>query len=291
VWTAHRLQLRAALVDAAHRAADRYSPSALPIGHPVAQVAPSDASRSGLDAAEALLRVTQRIVGSDLVAVILHGSLASDDFVANKSDVDLLVVVHNALEDMDKQALAEAVTTFGRVRRVRLDYRVVTSGAALQPRRTPILDFYVGMHPTVPNGVQIEHGPACEPDLLFEFAICRQEGRSLTGPAPSDLIGAVPDDWLLDVGDGYLKRWQETDFDERTAELMVLTACRLWYRSAEHRHCTKTAAAEWVMRQSPELRAPKLALEARRTDANPVIPEADVMALLAKVRNVLARRH
>jgi hypothetical protein len=146
------------------------------------------------------------------------------------------------------------------------------------------------MHPTVPGGVEIEHGPVGEPDLLFELAICRQVGRSLIGPAPNELIGSVPEDWLLDVGDGYLKRWQEIDFDERTAELLVFTACRLWYRSAEHGHCTKAAAANWVMRRAPELHAPEPALERRSADANLAIPEADVMALLARVRSVLAAR-
>jgi hypothetical protein len=95
---------------------------------------------------------------------------------------------------------------------------------------------------------------------------------------------------LLDLGDAYLERWQEIDYDDHVADLTVLTACRLWYRSVEHRHCTKSEAARWVMRAAPELRAPELALERRREGASAVIPEADVMTLLARVRTVLAAR-
>jgi hypothetical protein len=71
---------------------------------------------------------------------------------------------------------------------------------------------------------------------------------------------------------------------------MVFTACRLWYRANEHQHCTKSAAARWVMHEAPELRAPRLALENRSSDAHSTIPEVDVMTLLARVRTLLADR-
>jgi hypothetical protein len=248
------------------------------------------AEQSALDTADELLRQSEDVIGSNVVAVILHGSLVSKDFVANKSDIDLLVIVGDRLADEDKRMLGDGVTWIAQRRRAWVDYRVVTSAAAVQPVRMPTLDFYVGVHPDLRMGVEIVHGPAGEPDLLFEFAICREEGRSLVGPAATELIGAVPNQWLLDVGDAYLKRWQEIDYDERDAELMVLTACRLWYRYAEGSHCTKSAAATWVMGRAPELRAPQRALERRTNDPNVDISEADVRTLLAEVRRVLAVR-
>jgi len=248
-----------------------------------------DARESALATADELSRASQREVGSDLIAVILHGSLVSGDLVVDRSDIDLLVIVSGSLTAQQKSNLGTSVTSLAHDRW--LDYRVVTSETARQLSPSPMLDFYVGRHPDLPEGVEIEHDVIAEPDLLFEFDICRQAGRSLVGPRPTDVIGAVPEDWLLNLGDQYLKRWQEIDYDEHSAELMVLTACRLWYRSREHRHCTKSEAARWVMRQAAELRAPKLALERRTTDATPAISEADVMTLLTRVRTVLAHRH
>jgi hypothetical protein len=244
---------------------------------------------SALDGADDLLRESQDVIGSDLVAVILHGSLVSHDFVANKSDIDVLVIAAAPLADEQKERLGDAVMLVGQRRRVWVDYRLVTAEAARHPRPVPTLDFYVGMHPGHADA-EITHGPVGEPDLLFEFAICREEGRSLVGPAPTELVGAVPNDWLLDVGDAYLKRWQEIDYDDRDAELMVLTACRLWYRHAEGRHCTKSAAAQWVMHQAPQLVAPQRALERRTTDADTAMSEGDVMTLLTEVRSVLVDR-
>jgi hypothetical protein len=248
-----------------------------------------DARESALAIADDLLRASQREVGSNLIAVMLHGSLVSGDFVVDRSDIDLLVIVHGPLTAQQKSSLETTVTSLAHHRW--LDYRVVTSESARQPSRSPMLDFYVGTHPDLPDGIEVNRDPMAEPDLLFEFDICRQEGRSLVGPRPADVIGAVPEDWLFNVGDQYLKRWQEIDYDEHSAELMVFTACRLWYRSRQHRHCTKSEAARWVMRQAPELRAPKLALEHRTTDATTAVSEADVMSLLTKVRTVLAQRH
>jgi streptomycin 3"-adenylyltransferase len=257
-------------------------------GHHGAQMASANTDASALETADELARASQQVIGSNLVAVTLHGSLVSGDFVANKSDIDLLVVVQRPLADEQKRILESAVTSLARD--LSLDYRVVTANVALNPPRLPMLDFYVGVHPGVPDGVEVEHAPIREPDLLFEFAICREEGRSLVGRAPTRLIGPVPNDWLLDVGDAYLKRWQEIDYDDRDAELMVLTACRLWYRCVEGHHCTKSEAAIWATRQDPDLLAPGSALERRTTDARHPIPEADVKRLLAKVREVISTR-
>jgi aminoglycoside adenylyltransferase-like protein len=230
------------------------------------------------------------VIGSNLVAVILHGSLVAADFVAGRSDVDLLVIVRSSLTDEQRRSLADAVTELARPRRAWVDYRVVTSEQALRPSRAPTLDFYVGMHPDLPGGVEIEHTPTGEPDLLFEYAICRDVGVSLVGPAPASLIGTVPDDWLLDVGDRCLERWQEIEYDEQHAELMIFTACRLWYRAVEGGHCSKSEAARWVIARAPDLIAPQLALERRTALARPPIASADVMTLLAEVRGVLAAR-
>ena len=93
---------------------------------------------------------------------------------------------------------------------------------------------------------------------------------------------------MLDVGDSYLQRWQEIEYEDQHAELMVFTACRLWYRAVEGGHCSKSAAARWVIARARDLVAATRALERRTTDAQPSISEADVMMLLATVRSVLA---
>jgi hypothetical protein len=223
-----------------------------------------------------------------VVAQIVHGSLTTSDFAPGRSDVDLLVIVSVPLGDEQKARLADAVTALTREHRAWLDYRVVTADSALHPQEVPKLDFGVGIHPGIADGIEVQRGPVDEPDLLYEFSICREGGRSLVGAVPAQLIGPVPNEWLLALGDAYLKRWQEVDYNERIAELMVFTACRLWYRRVVGGHLTKSDAARWVIRQAPELVAPRRALARRTRDPDAIILQADVMTLLATVRTVLA---
>jgi hypothetical protein len=244
---------------------------------------------SALAIADELSSEARRVLGSNVLGVILHGSLASGDFVPGQSDIDILVVVHVPVPDAQQQRLSARVVAIARRRRAWIDLRVVTAEEAGHPQRPPALELSVGAHPSLPTGVEVVQGPVDEPDLLFEFAICREGGRALVGPDPATLIGPVPNAWLLEVGDAYLQRWQEIDYDEHVGDLMVFTACRLWYRSAVGGHCSKSDAARWVMGEAPELAAPKRALD-RRAMRVAALPERDVMALLARVRSVLAAR-
>jgi hypothetical protein len=67
-------------------------------------------------------------------------------------------------------------------------------------------------------------------------------GHSLLGAAPAELIGEVPDRWVVTAGDAQLADWQAIGDDPPYAELTVLTACRVWRFAEEGRHCSKAAA-------------------------------------------------
>jgi len=241
-----------------------------------------------VNAVAELADVCTSLLGDAATAVILHGSLVFGDFAPPRSDIDLLVVVAQPLTDRLRRALADAVSAVAVRRQPWVDVRVVTRAAARTPRREPSMELYVGRHPDVSGEIELELGPTIEPDLLFELSMCREHGRSLSGPPPGELIGVVPLAWMLDVGDGYLKRWQEVPYEEEYAELMVFTACRLWRLHDEGRHCSKSDAAAWVAARDLNLTAPSVAL-ARRSGRSARRPaRGDVMDLLERVRAVLA---
>jgi hypothetical protein len=78
-----------------------------------------------------------------------------------------------------------------------------------------------------PGGCQVGFSVS-EPDLITEFSICRADGISLFGPVPRQMIGEVPAEWVLEMSDAQLARWQEIGDDPAHAELTVLTSCRMW---------------------------------------------------------------
>jgi len=118
--------------------------------------------------------------------------------------------------------------------------------------------------------------------------MCRAHGRSVFGAAPAELIGEVPAEWVLAVGDAQLAAWEAIGDDPKHAELTVLTACRVWRFAEEGRHCSKTAAGNWALRRDPTLLVVRDALRQRRGDSTGPIDAAQVHHLLALVRARLA---
>jgi hypothetical protein len=127
-----------------------------------------------------------------------------------------------------------------------------------------------------------------ERDLAVELSVCRAHGRSLLGAAPAELIGEVPDRWVVAAGDAQLADWQAIGDDPPYAELTALTACRVWRFAEEGRHCSKTAAGAWALRRDPTLEAVRDALRQRHRDPATPIDPAQVQRLLAVVRARLA---
>jgi hypothetical protein len=71
----------------------------------------------------------------------------------------------------------------------------------IKPGRAPIVHV-AGRHPG-------------ERDLVIEFSVCGAHGRRILGAPPAELIGEVPYEWVVDVGDAQLADWQAIGDDPR----------------------------------------------------------------------------
>jgi predicted nucleotidyltransferase len=243
---------------------------------------PAMAVEDALRFAERVERSCSQALGEGLAGVLLHGSLTLGDYLPGRSDVDLLAVVEKPVSDVQLDALAAAVVKEWRRERVPVDVRVVTREVASAPTPAPAMELEVAVHPD--SGLDVRKRHPGERDLVVEFSMCRAHGRSLVGPEPSRLIGEVPDEWVLGVGLDQLADWQAREYSPPHAELMVLTACRVWRFCEERRHCSKSAAGEWALRRDPTLRAARDALHRRRVDPVFPIEEGPVRELLAAIR-------
>jgi Aminoglycoside adenylyltransferase, C-terminal domain len=168
----------------------------------------------------------------------------------------------------------------------RVDLRVVTRQVAASPTPVPPMELYIEITPG--SGLHVERRHPGERDLAVELSMCRAHGRSLLGAAPAELIGEVPDRWVLAVGDAQLADWEAIGDDPAHAELTVLTTCRVWRLAEEGRHCSKTAAGEWALGRDPTLQVIRDALRRRHRDPAGRIDAAQVQQLLALVRARLA---
>ncbi len=223
------------------------------------------------------------LAGAGPIAAIVHGSTVSGDFVAGQSDIDVLFVVGRALADEEIRTLTARLTDAEAGRQ--LDVRVVTRAAAASPEQTPPMEFQFSRHAGEADEV-VAHSSG-ESDLLVEFRLARQHGQSLRGRRPEEVIGPVPDAWILAHGLRLLERWMDLAADEAHAELMILTACRIW-RFAETRTIeSKSAAADWALRQAPELTAIASALCRRHGDPAVRIAARNVAAVLVAARRAV----
>lgn len=214
-----------------------------------------------------------------LVSAIVHGSLVLGDYLPGSSDVDLLVVVERSLAHREAAALEALVNEHAGQD---ADLRVVTQASVSAPVRSPALEFYAGRHRGI--GLEVDLRVVGEPDLLVEFSVARDHGRSLIGLEPRQVVAPVPWAWIIEHGDRVLARWQGLTDDQANAELMALTACRIWRFAEERDFCSKTTAGQWALALDPSLVAVAQALELRAGHPKCQIDAADLAYLLAAVR-------
>ena len=223
-----------------------------------------------------------------MLGVILHGSLTLGGYVPGSSDIDLLVVVAQSLADRQLGRLTEAMAAERRLSPGRVDLRVVSREVAGAPRPAPPMEAYIEIAPGRKTGFQVDSRHPGERDLLVELSICRAHGTSLFGQAPRELIGEIPQAWVLNVGDAQLADWEAIGNDPSNAQLTVLTACRIWRFAEEGCHCSKTDAGEWALKRDPALQAVQDALRQRHVDPATTIDPAQVQYLLRVVRDRIA---
>ena len=147
-----------------------------------------------------LVQVFRDACGENLIGIYLHGSLAMESFNPISSDVDLLVVVRDALPSDEKQAIGE--------RLLRLSEQAPPNGLELSiltlqsltdfQYPTPYeLHFSNGNKDRFAEGT-IEFSPdQTDPDLAAHFVITQARGLCLFGAAIDAIFPDVPSQTYL----------------------------------------------------------------------------------------------
>jgi hypothetical protein len=244
-------------------------------------VTPAD---EALSFAWALQGAFSRVLGEQIAAVILHGSLTFAEYVPGFSDVDLLIIVDAPLSNMQLAALtdvleAERELALG----LRADLRVVTRRVAAAPTPAPPVEasFEIGYGPEA--GLRVESRLPREDDLVVDLSMSRAHGRSLSGAPPAELIGEVPAAWVVSVGMTQLAEWLAAGDRLQEPQHVVLSACRIWLFAEEFRHSSKTAAGRWALARDPSLQAVRHALYQRHCDPTGSIDSAALRDFLTLV--------
>jgi streptomycin 3"-adenylyltransferase len=213
-------------------------------------------SHAQLDRVVAGLRDT---IGDALIAVILHGSLATGCFNERRSDVDLLVVTRRPIEDraavlslLERESGSYDEPGWPRP----LEVSALTLDQIAEWSDPPAYDLHFPGRP----------GPGVDPDLPAHVWVARRYGLPLYGPAPKELLPDVPEEQylaalLVDARDAIAE-------GHEFARYAILTLCRVWVQLETLEFQTKDSGAEWAAAHLPgELRPlAERALESYRGD-------------------------
>ncbi len=200
-------------------------------------------------------RVVERfegVLGEKLTGLYLHGSAVQSDFQADRSDLDLLALVSNALSESERSDLiAQLSHSAHTVPAVGLELIICRSEAA----RAPMLEypFVFALSTGRVWGAQVEAAGTCS-DLVVHAELCRQQARALVGPPAAKIFAPTPRSLLHSAMIAEL-RWHQHNLSEKAAALWdanaVLNAARSVHAANTGRIVSKTQGGQWWLERHP----------------------------------------
>ena len=199
-----------------------------------------------------LLEYLKQTLRDDLLALYLYGSLVTEDFDPDLSDVDLLAVLPSALSPNDFERLDELhrrlVAKYPEwENRLEIAY---LSTRALRTFKTAKSRVAV-ISPGEPFNVK-EAGR----EYLMNWYLVREQGEKLFGPPPRHYISPVSQEEFLESVREHAQFWQDewlSDVYTRAEQAYaILTFCRAFCALQTGEQVSKKQAATWVGRHYPQ---------------------------------------
>ncbi|OEY91967.1 adenylyltransferase [Acinetobacter proteolyticus] len=202
----------------------------------------------------------QQLLGESLFAIYLYGS-AVDGGLGPESDLDVLVVVSQALTLQQRQQLAETL--------LKISYPIGATQRALEV--TIVLKAQI-LSGSYPLSYELQFGEwlreelnqgallrgHTDPDLSILLKKAQLHHRCLLGPSLTQWSTAIPEQQLwqamADTYPSIVAHWDE-DADERN---QILALCRIYFSLMTNEIVPKDQAAHWIMTQLPPQHQPVL---------------------------------
>lgn len=224
----------------------------------------------------------RRELGEQLLAVLVFGSLALGDFNPHTSDVDIVVVTHTALSEVELERLSA------------MHRRIFQSGLALADqlecsyipraelwRHVPERAFF----PHVDRGEAVLSIQQHHSDWVIQRYSLHEFGFSVFGPSPAELVASVTSQELHQAVRDLRWWWELQLVDTSRVEqagyqvYSVLSMCRILYTLQTGTITSKPAAARWGLGALPE-RFHTLVQDALAWQNGPYVHLAETLALI-----------
>jgi streptomycin 3"-adenylyltransferase len=210
-----------------------------------------------MDQLQQIVRLVDSAIGPNALGTYLHGS-AVHGGLKPASDVDLLVVSKQSMDDRERQALVEGLLQISgsRVGARSVELTVVVQSEVRPWRFPPNSDFLYGDWLRAEIEANGPPRPQPRPDLALTIAIALAGNCPLAGPPPAELLDPIPPaDLLRGSVAGIPDLLHDLPGDTRN---VVLTFARIWTTLATGQIKSKDAAADWALAQLPPEHRPVL---------------------------------
>lgn len=195
-----------------------------------------------------LTESSSRIFENNLVGIYLHGSMAMGCFNPKKSDIDLLIVIENAITELQKKNFMDVI--------VALNDNTTEKGIEMSIVRrehckkvvypTPFDLHFSNMHlnwyKTNPMEY-IEKMNGTDPDLVAHFVIIKNRGIVLCGGKINDVFGEIPSEAYLDSIKNDIMGAEDEITDNPI--YIVLNLCRVLAYVQDRQVLSKKEGGEW----------------------------------------------
>jgi hypothetical protein len=217
----------------------------------------------------------QPLLGARLIGLYLYGSLAMEEFVPGKSDLDVLAVVSNGLTDDERARLLTALAAIPLPSTARgLDLCVGAVSVTRQPSADAGWEAMIQVN-RAEGGVDVRDRKRRDPRLPLDLALARQCAITLVGPNVKEVISPVPDALVRSASVENVRLWASRDvfYDPSSG---ILNVCRAWRYHQERVLSSKRAGGGWALAKGIQSDLVDAALRTHRGEPWPAIPDAEV---------------
>jgi hypothetical protein len=240
-----------------------------------------DVSTFGQDVASVL----RSLLGADFVGAYFVGSVALGGYVGGQSDVDIVAVCRNEVDETTSRAIVRRVLETSRSCPARgLEFTLYRAAVVSAPRADTSFELNVNGGPRMPQSVHLS--PDDEPRFWYvlDRANAHRYGLPISGPPARTVFSDIPRRVLLQMM-SESTRWHRDH--EKATLYSVLNGSRAWRFAVDDVLGSKLEGAQWARArwEAPSLIDAAVAL--RRGHSAP-LDGKDVDRFLRHVERVLA---
>jgi hypothetical protein len=228
------------------------------------------------------------VLKEKLISVYVIGSASFEDYIENKSDVDVFGITSTSLTNIEKEKLGEMLDHSNFPCPAKgLDIVFMTKQHVEDILPEPVYEFWFSTGAEWPQE-SWEAGSSTEMIVFIE--LCKQHGIQIYGEESSIQLGKTDKKLILNSFKEILlwhKRYILNSYHDPNGQNSVLNACRILKYLETNKFYSKTGGGKEFLRDEPTNLTVQKALRLRRKDNSELITREEILMLIERVERKL----